>query len=122
MFKSDAEVEAVINKLIEIRTSPWNRYFYTYNPANELEKVTCSVLALNGSKDTQVQAKINQEGIRNALAKGHNKDYQVKELPNLNHLFQECETGEMNEYSKIEQTISPLVLKQISDWILVRVK
>jgi uncharacterized protein len=122
MFKTDEEVNTVINKLIEIRTSVWNRYFYNYNPANELKKITCPVLALNGSKDTQVQPKINQEGIRNALLQGHNKNYLVKELPNLNHLFQECETGEMNEYSKIEQTIAPIVLKQISEWIIVRMK
>lgn len=121
MFKTDAEVDAVINKLIDIRTSIWNRYFYNYNPANELKKINCPVLALNGSKDTQVQARINQEGIRNALIQGQNKDYLVQELPNLNHLFQECETGEMNEYNKIEQTISPKVLKLISDWIKPRI-
>jgi pimeloyl-ACP methyl ester carboxylesterase len=118
LFKTKADLENVIANLIEIRTSPWNRYFYAYNPAKELEKVTCPVLALNGSKDTQVQARLNQEGIRNALAKGRNKDYTVKELSNLNHLFQECDTGDMNEYSKIEQTIAPFVLKQISEWIL----
>ena len=118
LFKSEIEIEKVITNLIEIRTSAWNRYFYTYNPANELKKVTCPVLALNGSKDIQVQPKINQDAIRNALAKGHNKDYLVKELSNVNHLFQECETGNMNEYSKIEQTIAPFVLKQISEWIL----
>ncbi len=122
LFKSDTELEKVITNLIEIRTSPWNRYFYTYNPANELQKLKCPVLALNGNKDTQVQAKINQQRIRNALLKGHNKDYLVNELPNLNHLFQECETGNMNEYSKIEQTIAPFVLKQISEWILVHTR
>jgi hypothetical protein len=46
---------------------------------------------------TQVFAKLNQEGIRNALLNGGNKDYQVKELPGLNHMFQECKTGEMAE-------------------------
>lgn len=122
IFKTDGEVETVINKLIETRTSTWNRYFYNYNPADELAKIVCPVLALNGSKDTQVEPKINQQGIRNALIKGYNKDYIVKELPNLNHLFQECKTGQMNEYSQIEETISPLVLKQVSEWILVRAK
>ena len=117
-IKSEIELEKVIENLIEIRTSAWNRYFYRYNPANELRKVSCPVLALNGSKDTQVQPAINQDGIRNALAKGNNKDYLVKEIPNLNHLFQECKTGSMNEYSKIEQTIAPYVLKEISDWII----
>lgn len=122
VIPSDAKIAAIISTLIDIRTSPWNRYFYNYNPADELEKVTCPVLALNGSKDQQVQPKINQEGIRNALTKGHNKDFLVQELPNLNHLFQECQTGEMDEYSTIDQTIVPSVLQQISDWILVHTK
>jgi uncharacterized protein len=122
MFKTDAEVDAVIDKLIEVRTSIWNRYFYTYNPADELIKITCPVLALNGSKDTQVQPKTNQEAIRSALSKGNNKDYRVEELPNVNHLFQECVTGEMNEYSLIEQTISPTVLKHISEWVMDRMR
>lgn len=87
---------------------------------DELKNVKCPILALNGSKDTQVQPKINQDGISKALSNGNNKDYLVKELPNLNHMFQECETGNMNEYSKIEQTIAPHVLKEISDWISAR--
>ena len=122
IINSDSKIETIISNLIEIRTTPWNGYFYNYNPANILEKITCPVLALNGSKDTQVEPKVNQEGIRNALTKANNKDFTVNEIPNLNHLFQECETGEMNEYSTIDQTIAPFVLKQLSDWILARSK
>ncbi len=39
------------------------------------------------------------------------------ELPNLNHLFQQCETGAVAEYAQIEETISPDVLEIISKWI-----
>ena len=35
-----------------------------------------------------------------------------------NHLFQECNTGDMNEYKDIEQTMSPIALEEISKWIL----
>ena len=119
-IKSEIELEKAIDNLIEIRTSNWNRYFYTYNPANELRNVRCAVLALNGSKDTQVQPQINQDAISKSLSNGKTKEYSVKLLPNLNHMFQECETGSMNEYSKIEQTIAPYVLQEISDWILAR--
>ena len=118
IINSEEKIEEIITNLIEIRTTPWNRFFYNYNPADELEKMSCPVLVLNGSKDQQVEPKVNQQGIKNALNKGHNKDFKITELPNLNHLFQECKTGEMDEYSSIEQTIAPSALNQIADWIL----
>ena len=33
--------------------SPWVQYFIRFNPTNILKKVTCPVLAVNGSKDLQ---------------------------------------------------------------------
>jgi hypothetical protein len=44
----------------------------------------------------------------------------VKELPNLNHLFQNCRVGAVSEYGSIEETIAPAALGTISDWILKR--
>ena len=41
-------------------------------------------------------------------------------MENLNHLFQESETGMPNEYSEIEQTMSPKVLNLMLEWILER--
>ena len=40
------------------------------------------------------------------------------EFPGLNHLFQTAKTGTLNEYSQIEETLSPRALEQISSWIL----
>ena len=94
------------------------RYFYNYNPATEFEKLSCPVLSLNGSKDTQVEAKTNQDGIRKALIKGENKDFKIIELEGLNHLFQECKTGKITEYTEIEETFSPKALELISNWVL----
>jgi len=98
-------------------TSPWMQYFIKYNPALALEKVNCPVLAINGDKDLQVPSKINLEAIKKALEKGGNKNITTKELPNLNHLFQECETGLPSEYATIEQTFSPQTLAVILEWI-----
>jgi len=41
----------------------------------------------------------------------------VKELPNLNHLFQTSKTGNIFEYGQIEETISPTALALMGDWI-----
>ncbi len=117
----DKKVSQIINGLIETRTTPWVRYFYNYNPANEIEKLDIPVLSLNGTNDTQVVAEINQKGIKDALIKGKNKDYKVLKLEGLNHFFQESKTGKMEEYSKIEQTFSPIALEEISNWIIAHV-
>jgi fermentation-respiration switch protein FrsA (DUF1100 family) len=99
-------------------SSPWVQYFLRYDPAPALEKVKCPVLAVNGSKDIQVPAKENLTAISAALKKGGNNRVTIKEYPNLNHLFQECTTGSPSEYSIIEQTFSPDVLKDLVEWIL----
>ena len=107
---------------IDQMTSPWMQFFIKYNPAPTLEKVKCPVLAINGEKDLQVPPKENLEAIKKALKKGGNKKVTTKELPKLNHLFQECETGSPNEYALIEQTFSPTALTEILNWIRKQVE
>jgi hypothetical protein len=85
-----------------------------------LEKIKVPVLALNGEADVQVASKENLDLIFDALKAGGNKDFAVKSFPNLNHLFQTSKTGLPNEYGEIKETISPLVLETIADWILKR--
>ncbi len=96
----------------------WFRYFIMTDPATYWKKVKCPVLALNGGKDLQVSAEENLPAIEKALKSGGNKRVTTEELPGLNHLFQHCKTGLPTEYSTIEETISPEVLKIIGDWIL----
>ena len=105
------------NQLIQL-TAKWTRFFLTYDPKTALRKVKCPVLALIGEKDLQVTPKENLSAIEEALKQGGNKNYTIKELPGLNHLFQTATTGLPSEYGKIEVTISPSALKVISDWIL----
>lgn len=99
-------------------TSPWYRYFLTYDPAPALRQVTCPVLAINGEKDTQVPPKLNLPAIRKALQEGGNRHFEVDELPGLNHLFQHAGTGAVSEYAQIEETIAPEALDKMATWIL----
>jgi hypothetical protein len=62
----------------------------------------------------------NLLAIERALREGGNKDFTVKELPNLNHLFQTCTTGKLGEYAKIEETIAPAALELVTEWIARR--
>jgi len=114
--------EAALEPQIKLLFSPWFRFFLTYDPKPTLSKVRCPVLAINGDKDLQVAPKENLQAIEDALRAGGNTQYTVKELPNLNHLFQTAESGSPAEYAKIEETISPVALSLISKWIRQTVK
>ncbi|MGB7842104.1 MAG: alpha/beta fold hydrolase, partial [Salinimicrobium sp.] len=114
----EENISAFIAKETESVLKPWNIYFYSYNPADEFRKLKIPVLSLNGEKDIQVDAKINQTAIREVLVKGGNTNYKMVTLDSVNHLFQECTTGKMEEYQEIEQTMSPIALTEISNWIL----
>jgi pimeloyl-ACP methyl ester carboxylesterase len=107
--QTDAQITTIL--------SPWFRFFITYDPVPTLKRVHCPVLALNGSHDLQVPPKEDLAAIRDALKAGGNADYTVQELPDLNHLFQTCQTGLPSEYATIEETISPATLQGIAGWI-----
>jgi len=109
--------EVYLNMQIKTITSPWFKYFLRFDPVPVLEKVKCPVLAINGEKDLQVPPKENLSAIKSALEKGGNKNFEVKMLPGLNHLFQTSTIGKISEYGKIEETISPVALQTILDWI-----
>jgi len=96
---------------------PWFRYFLSYDPAANLKKIKANVLALNGSNDIQVVSKENLAAIEQALKQGTSAGYEIKELPGLNHLFQECKSCTVAEYNQLEQTISPAVLQIITEWM-----
>lgn len=115
---SETDKEAYISGIIQRLNSPWMRYFLKYDPSKALEKTTCPVLAINGDLDLQVPAKMNLDAISAALDIAGNKQYETVEFSKLNHLFQQCETGALSEYGKIEQTIAPEVLETMSKWIL----
>ena len=111
---SEATMEIQLKKLL----SRWFRFFLTYDPKTALMKVKCPVLAINGQLDLQVPPKENLSAIEEALKTGGNTNYTIQELPKHNHLFQRAQTGAISEYAKIEETISPIALKAITQWIL----
>ncbi len=111
-----------IGEFMGLYHDAWFNYFLKYDPQPALQKLSCKVLALNGEKDMQVLAKQNLEGIRQTLAKSKTKNYEVKELPMLNHLFQRCNTCSPQEYGALKETISEDALKAVGDWLDKKVK
>ncbi|MDO5760642.1 MAG: alpha/beta hydrolase [Bacteroidota bacterium] len=90
-------------------TDLWLKYFYEFNPQKYLSKIHIPTLVLQGEKDKQVLCKENIPIMQKLLP----KNTTIKTYPQLNHLFQHCQTGEVSEYINIEETFSEDVLKDI---------
>jgi len=88
-----------------------------HDPKLFLKALKCPVLALGGTLDTLVPAKQNLPAIEAALS---TEDYAVASLPRVNHMLQTAKTGAAGEYAAIEETVAPLVLQTIGDWLKVR--
>jgi pimeloyl-ACP methyl ester carboxylesterase len=93
------------------------RYDLVYNPCDQLDKIKIPLLMLAGEMDTQVSAEHNIPLMKAALRRAGNEHFTENIFSNVNHLFQTCSTGEIEEYNQIGETIAPEVLKTISDWI-----
>ncbi|MGB7439042.1 MAG: alpha/beta hydrolase [Candidatus Acidiferrum sp.] len=107
---------------LRMMTSPWFRFFLSYDPLPDFKKTKCPVLGLYGEKDLQVPPKINLPMLQKAFADSGNNQTDVRQLPELNHLFQHAFTGSPTEYAAIDETFSPQALQIIGDWLLARNK
>lgn len=87
-----------------------------YNPLPDFQRITCPVLALNGTKDCQVPVE-NLEYIQKGIRANGNSKVTVISYLGLNHMFQPAQSGLPSEYSDIEETIDPQVLKDIVQWL-----
>ncbi len=102
--------------------SPWEHFFLNYDPKNALKKVACPVLAVNGELDWQVPSQEDLSAIGVALKEGKNTDFETKEFPKMNHLFQECQTGNPTEYAAPVPTPANSVLDYMMNWIERHIK
>ena len=94
-------------------STPYMRYFLGLDLVDKLGKITCPVLALNGTKDRQVNSEENLNALRSGLA----GEKEIKAIVGLNHMFQHCNTGDPTEYKDIEETFAPEALDIITTWL-----
>lgn len=106
---TDEEIQAQI----KVMTSPWYVNFVRLDPTGYLSKVTCPVLALNGSYDLQVECEPNLNAIHAAIPSAT-----IKPIPGASHFFQTVTTPAqgLNPGTQSE-TISPEVLSIIARWL-----
>lgn len=108
---------ALKNNLQTIMSQPQVPYLSTLlsiDMSKSLSKIKCPVLAINGKLDLQVDHTYNLGVLEKGLT---NCKHKIVAFDGLNHLFQHCKTGSPNEYSEIEETMSPEVLDVMIDWI-----
>ena len=97
-------------------STPYMRHFLALDLSDRLGKITCPVLALNGTKDRQVNGEENLNILRNGLA----GQKEIRVIEGVNHLFQHCNTGNPSEYKDIEETFAPEALEIIVTWMKKR--
>jgi pimeloyl-ACP methyl ester carboxylesterase len=107
----------VLEPQLRMLTSSWFRFFLDYDPLPSLQNTKCPLLALYAQKDLQVPAKKNLPLLQKALTDGGNTQAEVRQLPELNHLFQHAYSGSPAEYGAIEETFAPEALQIIGDWL-----
>ena len=98
--------------VLQLQT-PYMKYFLAMDARPLLGSIRCPVLALNGTKDTQVSCDLNLEALRKGLTAGA----QIVPVEGVNHLFQHCTTGASTEYRTLEETFAPEVLDQMIQWL-----
>ena len=103
-----------ISVLTQIQ-SPYMIRFLSLDMRPLLESITCPVLALNGTKDIQVEYEGNLGALRSGLPA--NPRNMIEPVEGVNHLFQHCATGYVNEYREIEETFAPEALEKIVRWL-----
>lgn len=93
--------------------TPYMKYFLALDVRPQLPGISCPVLALNGTKDTQVDCNTNLDALRKGLPAGA----QLEPVEGVNHLFQHCTTGASAEYRDIEETFAPEALSTMIQWL-----
>jgi pimeloyl-ACP methyl ester carboxylesterase len=115
--QAKAAPQSQIDAQIRTVTSPWFRVFLTLDPMRYIERIGCPVLALFGGLDLQVPPAENMKAMETGLLFAGNDEYTIEYVPGVNHLFQTATTGSPSEYGVIEETISPVVLEMIGNWL-----
>jgi hypothetical protein len=62
-------------------------------------------------------AQKNAQNWQKYTTAAHNSHITISIIPNLNHLLQHCSTCTTTEYAQLPETIAPVVLQEITNWL-----
>ncbi len=95
----------------------WQYDFLHIDPGPYQRLIKVPVLAISGSKDSQVSVEEEFEAMRTGLEAGGNSNFRSVILPNVNHFMQTATKGTYDELYTLEETFSPEGLQKIGDWL-----
>ena len=113
-FDLPAALSQNLSAVMRQLSMPYLKHFVTLDVRPLLGGISCPVLALNGTKDMQVEAASNLGALRSGLPDNPCNKFETVE--GVNHMFQHCQTGMTTEYRDIEETFAPEVLETLVEW------
>ena len=113
-FELPAALSQNLTAVIRQLKLPYLKHFVALDVRPLLGGISCPVLALNGTKDMQVEAESNLRALRSGLP--DNPCNKLETVEGVNHMFQHCQTGMTTEYRDIEETFAPEVLETLVEW------
>jgi hypothetical protein len=119
---TDSLIDRRVEMQLQAATSPWFKFFITYDPAPALAKISCPVLAFFGERDMQVPVSLNREPMEQAFRSAKNSDVSIRVIPEANHLFQKSATGLPSEYGELKKEFVPGFLDAFSGWIQIHTR
>jgi len=113
----EKSMQRYIRQLVMTLNLPWYKYYMSLHPEKYYKNMSTKILALYGEKDIQVDPVSNIQLLEKLTSTQTSKSFEVKVIPKLNHLFQQCRKCNLAEYADLEETISPEVLLTIVTWL-----
>jgi uncharacterized protein len=98
----------------------WYRTKMDYDPAPDLARIRCPILAFFGDLDFFVLAEQNRKAMEQALRKSGNRHYTIITVPRGNHAFLEANTGSPGEIPRLNRFV-PMFFETMSTWLTDRV-
>ena len=103
-FDLPAALSQNLSAVMRQLSMPYLKHFVTLDVRPLLGVISCPVLALNGTKDMQVEAESNLRALRSGLPDNPCNKFETVE--GVNHMFQHCQTGMTTEYRDIVEWFS----------------
>jgi len=110
-------VRAAVEQALAPLTEPWMAHFLRYDPASDLAAAKVPVLIVYGGRDLQVAPELNAQPATDALKRSGQPQTMIVTLPTANHLFQQANTGLLDEYGTLTDEMGPALTGIVTEWL-----